>query len=1476
MFSVLLIVVFLLTGVIPAQTVSAISFNTVDQTARLPVEAELSAGDWGKVEALLPASVDVTPVIQSQQAYLKASNNGVNDNFGNTVSLSGDTLVVGAPFEDSNANGVDGNQADNSAVDSGAVYIFIRIEGVWSQQAYLKASNTKANDHFGSAVSISDNTLVVGASGTDAAYVFIHSGATWSQQAYLEASNPAYFRDDRFGEAVSLSGDTLVVGASGEDSNATGVNGNGLNNTVSESGAAYVFVRSGTTWNQQAYLKASNTEVNDYFGNVVSISGDTIVVGAFGEDSSVSGINGDQADNSKLDSGAAYVFTRTGVVWSQQAYLKASNPDESDRFGRALSLSDDTLVVGAPYESSFSSVVNGNQNDNSAYSSGAVYVFSRTVDVWSQQEYIKPSNTGTGDLFGHAVSLAGDMLVVGAPLEDSSSTGVNGSQVDIAIGIFPANESGAAYIFARNGTTWEQQTYLKASNTGIDDQFGSAVSASGDLSAIGAPLEDSTATGVNGDQSDNAADASGAAYVFGVTTTITTPRTDYSWSRMVADAPNKARSMDFKLDSDGTPHMVLGGDHLYYATLNAGTWELETVDHAPGVGGRSVSLVFDSNNHPHIAYQGSSVQYAYWNGSDWTLQSIPNSVGDAYVSIALDSSDQPKIVFSDSSASRGLRYANWTGTKWVVQQVDSCSSLAPSLVIDPNNVPHISYHCAGLRYATLTDNSWHVDSVNTTIDASGETSIAVDTNGWPHIAYNPPFPTAGIGYVSWNGTAWDMSEVVDATGVQGVSLLIDDLDMPHVSYSGSGRVLNEATFNGSTWDIQTVPDAAKICSRTSLALDASGNRHIGYVACLPENFYYTYETSPGTWSTPQVIVESSIFGSPSTSMAIDQNDHPHLSTEDWYQGTLRYSSWDGAQWLNQIVDHVGVKNTHVYSSIKTDSNNRPHIAYFGTGGLLKYASWDGTQWQIESLGMQGLYASLALEKTTDFPRIAFCSDGLKYASWDGSVWNIETIDPVCGKPDYGAENSLVLDAQGNPHIAYVNGYVYWDAENSVWIKDASAPIGGVTALALESDGSPHISSCGYNAPNHQVPQYASWDGSLWNSTTIDDPIPSQNAVCLTTSLAIDDNNIPHVSYVEPYGDTLRLVTRNNAVWSSQIVETNAMGLYTPMVAGPNNDLWIAYLDRPTGSLMVAHGTPVPPSVSAIQRADANPTGATSVDFIVTFSESVAGVDSTDFSLTTTGVSGATITNVSNDLGATRTVTVNTGSGNGTIRLDVVDDNTIIDVVNDPLGGVTAGDGDFNSGEAYDVVKPSVFNSTATQDGWILESSETSNKGGTMNGAATLLYVGDNAQDKQYRSFLSFDTSTLPVNAVITSVTLKFQYSGKTGTLPFGTHGNLLADVCKGSFKNNLALQLSDFNVKCPLGMYKSKVLTYTNSKVDNWYSQSFNSADFQFVNLGGVTQFRLRFTKDDNDDLGADYLKIYSGDAGAASRPQLIVEYYVP
>ena len=431
---------------------TATSFDHV-----VPLYARLNAKYMLKScsdSACSPASVEVftsTKIAEmtSSIRHAKASNTDPNDWFGSSVSLSsdGNTLAVGARFEESNATGIGGDEGNNSVPFAGAVYVFSRSGTTWTQQAYVKASNTDADDQFGYSVSLSSD------------------------------------------------GNTLAVGAINEGSNATGIGGNEDNNSTtvgasypkqSGAGAVYVFSRSDTTWTQQAYVKASNTDAKDYFGHSVSLSsdGNTLAVGALQESSNATGIiDADEDNNSTSKAGAVYVFSRSGTTWTQQAYVKASDTEAGDEFGYSVSLSSDgnTLAVGARH--SYSS------------STGALYVFSRSGTTWTQQAYVKASNTEANDDFGYSVSLSsdGNTLAVGAQRESSNATGIGGDEDDNS-----APFAGAVYVFSRSGTTWTQQAYVKSSNNERLNYFGASVSLSsdGNTLAVGAYNEDSAAGAV--------------------------------------------------------------------------------------------------------------------------------------------------------------------------------------------------------------------------------------------------------------------------------------------------------------------------------------------------------------------------------------------------------------------------------------------------------------------------------------------------------------------------------------------------------------------------------------------------------------------------------------------------------------------------------------------------------------------------------------------------------------------------------------------------------------------------------------------------------------------------------------------------------------------------------------------------------------------------------------------------------------------
>ena len=318
----------------------------------------------------------------------------------------------------------------------------------------------------------------------------------WSQQAFLKASNAAEL--ERFGWSLALNGDVLAVGAIGEWSASRGINGAQGNAGAPNSGAVYVFVRQGQRWTQQAYIKASNADAEDGFGRSVALSGmgrwfsdedseDVLVVGADSESSSSRDV---QSDNSLLRAGAAYVFVREGTAWRQAAYLKADRPTMDSRFGAAVAVSGDTVVVGEP------------QSSTRVGRGGAVHVFERSAGTWRESVRLEATHPGNGDDFGGALALDGDLLAVGAQGEDSAARGIGGDPSSDG-----AEKSGAVYVFTRQEGGFKPTAYLKASNASEHHDFGTSVDLSGPLLVVGASREGGGSTGVDGNQADQSVPA---------------------------------------------------------------------------------------------------------------------------------------------------------------------------------------------------------------------------------------------------------------------------------------------------------------------------------------------------------------------------------------------------------------------------------------------------------------------------------------------------------------------------------------------------------------------------------------------------------------------------------------------------------------------------------------------------------------------------------------------------------------------------------------------------------------------------------------------------------------------------------------------------------------------------------------------------------------------------------------------------------
>ncbi|UCC29788.1 MAG: FG-GAP repeat protein [Phycisphaerales bacterium] len=429
--------------------------------------SETKASLLGVVGAVVLAIAASPGLAQCEVQKLTASDaNGGAEDFGFSVSISGDLAVIGAQADDHASPG------DPNCI-SGSAYIFRRVGVRWAEETKLTASDAACGDHFGYAVSISGYVVAVGALGKDqgalsdcgVVYIFRRDGTTWLQEQKLTAPNPA--QGDNFGESVALNGNAALVGVPGDNCSSEGY-----------CGSAYVYRFDGTGWVQEANLIATDGATGDSFGKSVSISGDTAIVGAVGDDC---------VDGSAC--GSAYVFTREETTWDQDAKLTASDRAQGDWFGKSVSVSGDQVVVGA-----YSDDCAGGPD------CGSAYVFRRNGSTWVQEIKLVASDAAQGDLFGNSVSIDGDVAIVGAMFDDC----VNGLNC------------GAAYIFQRNsnGTPsdraddfWEEMDKLVASDPGENDYFGHSVAVAGDVIMAGADGDDDACPG-------NPACNSGSVFVY--------------------------------------------------------------------------------------------------------------------------------------------------------------------------------------------------------------------------------------------------------------------------------------------------------------------------------------------------------------------------------------------------------------------------------------------------------------------------------------------------------------------------------------------------------------------------------------------------------------------------------------------------------------------------------------------------------------------------------------------------------------------------------------------------------------------------------------------------------------------------------------------------------------------------------------------------------------------------------------------------
>lgn len=419
----------------------------------------------------------------AQAAYLKASNAGASDSLGFNIGASADSLVAGAPYEDS-ASATD--PANDSAADSGAAYVFTPADDGWQQQGYLKADPPRAGSFFGTSVAISGDTLVVGAPGADplqyagatgasagAAHVFSRKSGKWTLDQVLTPSSTT--PGSLFGFKVAIQGDTILVSAAAESTDAA------------RSGSVYVFTRQAGSWTETQRLKASSPNADSLFGFSVALDKDTLLVGA-------------SQDSSKLSlAGAAYVFVREGGMWKEQQRLDPADPMARSTFGWQLALHGDTAVVTAPSVSLLQDTP-----------SGRVLVFERSMGRFQQRQVLTAAYPRRSDLYGSGVALTDTALLIGANGDDSAGrgAGADASRMD-------GDHIGAAYLYARQDDgTWRSTAYLKSDNGDNADAFGQSVALTDKALFLSAPFESSATRAINGDGDNNGAFHAGAIYVY--------------------------------------------------------------------------------------------------------------------------------------------------------------------------------------------------------------------------------------------------------------------------------------------------------------------------------------------------------------------------------------------------------------------------------------------------------------------------------------------------------------------------------------------------------------------------------------------------------------------------------------------------------------------------------------------------------------------------------------------------------------------------------------------------------------------------------------------------------------------------------------------------------------------------------------------------------------------------------------------------